>query len=161
MGRMKTRLVPCVLLCFLAVLLGACSGYGTHPKQVVFVCEHGAGRSVIAAAWFNKLAGEKQLPYRAVARGVTPQDELSKPTVAGLKKDGLAFLDEKPRALSRQEANEAVRVVSFFPLPTSLKPAASDEFEVPGPGDGYDQSRDAILLHVRKLIEDLQTNHAR
>jgi arsenate reductase len=83
---MKMRLVPCVLFCFLAVLLGACSGYGTHPKQVVFVCEHGAGRSVVAAAWFNKLAGEKQLPYRAVARGVTPQDELSKPTVAGLKR---------------------------------------------------------------------------
>jgi hypothetical protein len=117
-GRMKTRLVPCVLLCFLAVLLASCSDYGTHPKQVVFVCEHGAGRSVIATAWFNKLAGEKQLPYRAVARGVTPQDELSKPTIAGLKKDGVAFLDEKPHALSRQETNDAVRVVSssLFPL---------------------------------------------
>jgi hypothetical protein len=64
MGRMKTRLVPSFVLCCLAVLLGACSSCGTHPKQVVFVCEHGAGRSVIAAAWFNKLAGEKQLPYR-------------------------------------------------------------------------------------------------
>ena len=78
---MKTRLVPSVVLCLLAVLLAACSGFGTHPKQVVFVCEH--GRSVIAAAWFNKLAAEKQLPYRAVARGVTRQDGLSKPAVAG------------------------------------------------------------------------------
>ncbi|HSC57040.1 MAG TPA: hypothetical protein VLC51_07530 [Nitrospira sp.] len=158
---MKTRLVPSVVLCLLAVLLAACSGFGTHPKQVVFVCEHGAGRSVIAAAWFNKLAAEKQLPYRAVACGVTPQDGLSKPAVAGLKKDSVAFLDEKPRALSRQEANDAARVVSFVALPLSLKPVAFDEFRVPGPGDGYDGSRDAILGHVRKLIEDLQTNHVR
>src|SRR4051794_34497117 len=161
MARMKTQLVACVLLCFLAIPFPSCSGYGTYPKQVVFVCEHGAGRSVIAAAWFNKLTGEKQLPYRAVARGVTPQDEPSKPTLAGLKKDGVAFLYEKPRALSRREANDAARVVSFFPLPPSVKPAAFDEFEVPGPGDGYDQSRDAILGHVRKLIEDLQTDHSR
>jgi hypothetical protein len=83
---------------------------------------------------------------------VTPQDQLSGPTLAGLNKDGLAFLNEKPRALSRQGANDAVRVVSFFPLPASLKPAAFEECEVLGPGEGYDQSRDAILVHVRKLI---------
>ncbi len=44
---------------------------------VMFVCEHGAAKSVIATAYFNKLAAERGLPYRATFRGTTPQDELS------------------------------------------------------------------------------------
>jgi arsenate reductase len=39
-------------------------------KKVVFVCEHGAAKSVIAAAYFNKLAKERNLPYEAVCRGM-------------------------------------------------------------------------------------------
>ena len=33
--------------------------------RVVFVCEHGAAKSLIAAAYFNKLAGERGLSARA------------------------------------------------------------------------------------------------
>ena len=128
----------------------------TPQKTVVFVCEHGAGRSVIAAAWFNKLAAEKHLPYVAIARGITPQDALSTATVASLKKEGISFPNEKPRALTKAEAAEAVRVVAFCPLPNSVKPARLESFEVPAPSDGYDQSRDAILIQVRKLIHDLE-----
>jgi protein-tyrosine-phosphatase len=125
-------------------------------KTVLFVCEHGAARSVIAAAWFNKLAAERHLPYVAIARGVTPQDALSTVTVGGLKKEGVSFPDEAPRALTAKEAAEAVRVVAFCPLPESVKPKRLDTFEVPGPGEGYDQAREAILAHVRKLIDELE-----
>ena len=40
--------------------------------QIIFVCEHGAGKSVIAAAYFNKLAAERGLPDRAIYRGANP-----------------------------------------------------------------------------------------
>ena len=33
--------------------------------EAVFVCEHGAAKSVIATAYFNKLAAERHLPVRA------------------------------------------------------------------------------------------------
>jgi hypothetical protein len=36
----------------------------TQPA-IVFVCEHGAAQSLIATAYFNKLAAERGLPYRA------------------------------------------------------------------------------------------------
>ncbi len=39
------------------------------PPSVVFVCEHGAAKSVIATAYFNKIAAQRQLPYRAQFRG--------------------------------------------------------------------------------------------
>src|SRR5207247_1515616 len=58
--------------------------YGTASTRaaaadptVVFVCEHGAAKSVIATTYFNKIAAERGLRARAVYRGVNPQAELS------------------------------------------------------------------------------------
>ena len=41
-------------------------------NTVLFVCEHGAAKSVIAAAYFNQLASEKNLDVRAIERGTNP-----------------------------------------------------------------------------------------
>src|SRR5262245_62189420 len=49
---------------------------------VIFVCEHGAAKSILSAALFNKLAGERGLNLRAIARGTNPDSEIS-PKVAG------------------------------------------------------------------------------
>src|SRR6185436_6176974 len=65
-------------------------------QTVVFVCEHGAAKSVIATAYFNKLAAERGLPYRATFRGTSPQEALSVRAVAGLKEDGIAVPSGKP-----------------------------------------------------------------
>lgn len=131
----------------------------TSTRPVVFVCEHGAARSVIAAAWFNKLAAERRLAIRAVARGVTPQDDLSASTVAGLRRDGVEFPSEKPRGLTKAEADDAAAVMTFYPLPPAMKPQRPESaYEVPAPGDGYDQSRDAILVHVKSLLDELQAH---
>ncbi len=125
-------------------------------RTVVYVCEHGAARSVIAAAYFNKLAAERGLNVRAVARGVTPQPELSVAAVAGLQKDGIDFPKEKPKGLSEAELKEVERLVTFYPLANTPKNTPVDTFEVPAPSDGYDASRDAILAHVKALIDELQ-----
>lgn len=46
----------------------------TQRRTVVFVCPHGAGKSRIAAAWFNGLA----LPdWAATSAGVEPQQQVS------------------------------------------------------------------------------------
>jgi len=47
------------------------------PATVVFVCEHGAAKSLIATLYFNQLAAERGLAARAAFRGVDPQDALS------------------------------------------------------------------------------------
>ena len=66
---------------FAAIVLIAVQS-GTPPRvgvspAVIFVCEHGAAKSVLATAYFNKMAADKHLPYRAAFRGVNPQDGLS------------------------------------------------------------------------------------
>ena len=123
---------------------------------VVFICEHGAAKSVIAAAWFNKLASERHLPFHAIARGIAPQAELSEAAIAGLQRDGLSVPSGKPQRLTADDASRASRVVAFCPLPSPVKPSRADVLDVPGPNDGYNQSRDAILVHVKALLDDLQ-----
>ena len=145
------------ILAFLALASVVGLGQQPPPKQVVFVCEHGAAKSVIAAAYFNKLAAERHLNYQAIARGTTPQEELSTSAVAGLKRDAVPFpASDKPKALTPAEAKGATRVVAFCPLPAALKPPGAEIYDVPGPSPSYDQSRDAILVRVRALLDDLQ-----
>jgi arsenate reductase (thioredoxin) len=44
----------------------------THDSQVLFVCEHGNVKSLMAASYFNQLARERRLPFQAVSRGSPP-----------------------------------------------------------------------------------------
>jgi protein-tyrosine-phosphatase len=46
----------------------------TDDKTIIFVCEHGAAKSVIAAAYFNRFAEQRGLNLRAAARGTNPDD---------------------------------------------------------------------------------------
>src|SRR5215471_2722365 len=62
---------------------------GASAATVVFVCEHGSAKSVIAAAHFNRLAAARGLPYHAVARGTNPDPEVAAGVVNGLVADGL------------------------------------------------------------------------
>jgi arsenate reductase len=128
---------------------------GSSSRTIVFVCEHGAARSVIAAAYFNKLAAERGLDFHAVARGVSPQPDLSVSAVAGLDHDGVGFPRARPKGLSEADWKGARRIVTFCPLPNPPRGVPVDAFEVPAPGDGYEASRDAILVHVRALIDEL------
>ena len=55
------------------ILVGAVQTPSTSAPAVVFVCEHGAAKSVVATAYFNKLAAERNLPFRATFRGTVPR----------------------------------------------------------------------------------------
>ena len=69
--RLGRRRVVAVLL----ALAGATLSAQTTPRkapQVLFVCPHGAGKSVLASAYFQRLAKEKGLNVRVEARGTEP-----------------------------------------------------------------------------------------
>jgi len=130
----------------------------TPEREIVFVCEHGAALSVVAAAYFNKLAQEQQLRLHAVPRGATPQEGLSLQAISGLKRDGLAPEIQKPLGLSLVELAGARRVVTFFPIPSefsSLTPVENWEDVTWGPGS-YENSRDAIVGHMQDLLSRLK-----
>jgi hypothetical protein len=88
---------------------------------VIFVCEHGAAKSIIAAAYFNQLANRRKLNLSAVARGTNPDPLISELTIEGLSKDGLIPTESAPQKLSWEDVKSAQRIVSFCELPIEYK----------------------------------------
>jgi protein-tyrosine-phosphatase len=148
-----------VLISALTVLLlQETTQLGAPPTSVIFVCEHGAAKSVIAAAYFNKIAAERGLPARATFRGTAPQEELSTRAVAGLRADGLTIPDGKPRAIAEGEVAAATHVLAIgcaLPASAVASGKAIDWSDVPD-DQGYAPMRDAIVRHVIALLDDLQ-----
>ena len=126
--------------------------------QIVFVCAHGAAKSVIAAAYFNKLAAERGLAARATFRGVEPSDALSARAVEGLKADGVPLPPGKPTAIGSADAAGATHVFTIgCALPAALQGSlkATSWDDVPD-DKGYQAMRDAIVRHVRTLVDSLE-----
>ena len=131
----------------------------TPPREpaIVFVCEHGAAKSVIATAYFNKLAAERNLSFRATFRGTSPQDDLSVRAVAGLKADGLAVPTGKPAAIADSDVAGATHIFAIgctLPDVARRSGKASDWSDVPD-DQGYGPMRDAIVRHVQQLLDEL------
>lgn len=148
-----------------AMLLGAFMSAPevTPPRTVLFVCEHGAAKSVVAAAHFNRIAAERGLPFRAVARGTDPYAEMVPAAVQGLLGDGLKPGEPAPAKLRQPDLDAAVRVVAFGDLPPELRAASPvDRWEVPPVSAEYVQSRDAMLARIEELLSELaaETGHA-
>lgn len=144
-----------ILLC---TLLAAGAVLAQAPKKIVFVCEHGAAKSIIAEAEFNRLAEEKRLPYRAISRGTNPDPEFASGVMAGLRKDGLPTPGGKPQLLSAADVKNTARVVTMgCKLPDSLSTRAKTEdwSDISSPGKDYSAARADIARHVRQLIDEL------
>ena len=125
--------------------------------MIVFVCEHGAAKSVLAAAYFDKIARELGLDFWAIARGTNPDPAISPQTFSGLMQDGLTPLELKPQILSESDIQSARRVVSFCKLPIELQQTSIVEYweQIPPVSENYSRARDAIVDRIRQLLVSL------
>jgi arsenate reductase (thioredoxin) len=149
-------------MAFAIAALSASNQVQTHEPaatpRVVFVCEHGAAKSVIATAYFNKIAAERGLPDRATYRGANPQAELSVSALKGLREDGLPLPSDKPSPLTQTDVTAATHI---FAIGCALPPHAASSGKADNWDDvpedrGYAAQRDAIKKHVERLIDQLQ-----
>jgi protein-tyrosine-phosphatase len=126
--------------------------------RVVFVCEHGAAKSVIATAYFNQMAAERGLPDRAIYRGANPQAELSFSALKGLKEDGLPLPSNKPSAITAADVTSATHVFAIgCTLPShAASSGKADSWDDVPDDQGYAAQRDAIKKHVERLLDQLQ-----
>jgi len=124
---------------------------------VVFVCEHGAAKSVIATAYFNKIAAERGLRARAVYRGVNPQADLSVGASKGLREDGLVVPDAKPSSITQADVDAATVMFAIgCALPSNaIASGKADTWDDVPEDQGYGATRDAIKRHVERLVDDL------
>jgi len=143
-----------LLLAMVAASLQAPASAG---PTVVFVCEHGAAKSVIATAYFNKIAAERGLRARATYRGVNPQEDLSVSAMKGLEEDGLSVDKHKPLPIGQSDVDEATVIFAIgctLPSNASASGKGSSWDDVPD-DRGYGPTRDAIRRHVEELVDRL------
>jgi protein-tyrosine-phosphatase len=133
----------------------------THDSQVLFVCEHGNVKSLMAASYFNQLAQERRLSYRAVSRG-TALDSTNVPPaiIQGLRGDGFDVSSFHPSAVTASDVSASQRVITIgTALPTDAQAAAHAKIEqwndVPPASVDYGAARDSLKAHIKKLVEQL------
>ena len=149
-----------LLLCFVATRLFSQASQAPAAKpKVVFVCEHGVAKSVIAAAEFSRVAKENGLDLEVVARGANPGPEIPALVRDGLKADGLQPLQLKPTKVSKGDLKGATKLVTFGP---DLRPllssgaAVADWSATPSVSDNYTAARDYIRKQIEALVRDLK-----
>ena len=128
-------------------------------QTVLFVCEHGAAKSVIAASYFDKLAEERGLKYRARFRGTHPDPVLNPVAEKGLKADGMNIQGLKPEMISNTDLTVATRIVTLgcaLPGKDSVAGKVEEWNDVPSPSQNYEIARDDIVKRVRALVDDLE-----
>jgi hypothetical protein len=132
------------------------AGAAAARPRVVFVCLHGAAKSVIGAAHFRRLAQARGLAVDAVAAGTEPDAELTPAAVKGLAGESLSVAPTRPRPVTLYDLTAAMRIVSFgCDLTARGGPPVERWDDVPAVSAGYQAARDQIVGRVERLVTEL------
>ena len=124
---------------------------------VLFMCPHGAAKSLMASAYFQKLAKERGLNVRVDSAGTDPDPQLAPAVVAHLQKQGYAIPIDKPRKATAADMSSADVVISMgcdlsgLPAPRGVL----KKWDVPDLSAGFDRADQAIRAQVLALVEEL------
>jgi len=130
-------------------------------EPVVFVCEHGNVKSLMAALYFNEIAQKRGLRVRAVSRasgsGGAP---VPGPIAAGLKGEGFDVSTFTSTAVRAADVDSARRIVTIgTELPDGVQAAAGLRErwdDVPPATVDFAAARTALRARVSALIDELQ-----
>ena len=78
---------------------------------VLFACVQNAGRSQMAAAYFNQLADPQKA--RAISAGTKPADHVHPEVVSAMREEGIDLAGAKPQALTFDLAAQAQVLVTM------------------------------------------------
>jgi len=78
---------------------------------VIFACVHNAGRSQMAAAWFNALADSQQA--RAISAGTEPGPHVHPEVLEAMREVGVDLSQQKPQKLSDDLARQAQMLITM------------------------------------------------
>lgn len=131
----------------------------TEKRTVLFVCVHNAGRSRMAAAYLNALAGDR---YEGISAGTEPADHPHPEVVAAMAEDGIEITDTPGTVLTFEMTERAVRVIGMGCAVEEACPALRVPLEDWGLPDPKGQPpelvreiRDEVRQRVLNLIAEL------
>ena len=79
--------------------------------KVIFACVHNAGRSQMAAAFFNQLAN--RMKAEAVSAGTAPGVRVHPEVLAVMQEVGIDLSNAKPQRLTQELANDAALLITM------------------------------------------------
>ncbi len=128
-------------------------------KKIISACVHNAGRSQMAAAFFNQLVAPSKA--KALSAGTHPAERVHPEVVQVMKEIGIDLSGAKPQRLTEELAKDADLLITMgcgdeCPYMPGLK---RDDWPLPDP-KGKDindvrRIRDDIRDRVSKLIASL------
>ena len=80
-------------------------------KNVIFACIHNAGRSQMAAAWFNALADKNKA--QAVSAGTEPGSRVHPEVLQAMREVGIDLEGATPRQLTDDLAKDAALLITM------------------------------------------------
>jgi arsenate reductase (thioredoxin) len=131
---------------------------GGTPQKVLFLCPHGAAKSVLASAYFQQLAKERGLRVLVTSAGTEPDAAVAPAVAAHLTRQGLAAPASVPRKVSAEDLAQADVVVSLgcdlsgLPKPKGTLRTWND---IPSPSADFAAADEAIRSKVRALVDEL------
>jgi arsenate reductase len=134
----------------------------TDTRTVLFVCVHNAGRSRMAAAYLNALAGDR---YRGISAGTEPADHPHPEVVSAMADEAIEIADTPGTMLTFEMTEQAVRVIGMGCAVDDACPALRLPLEDWGlddpkgqPPERVREIRDEVRHRVGRLIEQLDAS---
>jgi len=131
----------------------------TRPLDVLFVCIHNAGRSQMAEAFFNRLAGNR---YDAASAGTEPASALNPAVIQVMDEAGIDISGRAPKQLTPEMIEASKRIITMGCGASASCPALftpSEDWNLPDPKNmpvaRVIKLRDDIEDRVIKLIREL------
>jgi arsenate reductase len=130
-------------------------------KKVIFACVHNAGRSQMAAAWFNHLVTRSapgvQADAHAISAGTSPGERVHPEVLAVMQEVGIDLSAARPQKLTADLASDAHLLVTMgcgdeCPYVPGLR---TEDWPLEDPkGKPIERVRE-IRDDIRRRVEDL------
>ena len=133
-------------------------GKSLAVPRVLFICPHGAAKSVLASSYFRQMAKDRGLNVHVDFAGTEPDPQLSPKAVERLNARGYMPPSGSPRKVTREELASADLVISIGCEVDGLAPEPAKVRhwdDVPSPSDDFDRADDVILERVTQLVAEL------
>jgi arsenate reductase len=127
-------------------------------STVLFACIHNAGRSQMAAAWFNALADKDKA--RAISAGTEPGTRVHPEVVDAMREVGIELANNSPQKLTDELAASAGILITMgcgeaCPVVPGLRRLDWPLEDPKGkPIDRVREIRDDVRARVLKLLEE-------
>ena len=122
-------------------------------KRVLFVCVHNSGRSQMAEAFFNRMAGGKA---EAASAGTDPAAAVNATVVEVMKEVGMDISANIPKALTREMLHGTDKVITMGCEAEGVCPATFTDTE----DWGLEDPKGQPIEQVREIRDEIKSKVA-